>query len=298
MNHDAARVPPAGPPADGRAALTATPPGVPSLRSGAGIQGDLSAYALPDLLQFLHNLRKDGQLVIERQVPEQSASVAFVEGRLVHAYCPPLQGEECLQYLLGWRSGRFIFLTDVAPVSVTIHRDFRTVLLDALRQHDELLQVLSGLPASATVLHRDRNEERLAEISLTMLEWRVLGRIDGMTTLLELLDGCPRDQLAVARAIGRLLANGIITCVPTYDFLDAIVLRALVERADLPEAQERSLSERVLQACDGQRTLRQVHQLLGSSESALIDAVEALHHALAVELVQGQEEFELHISRI
>jgi hypothetical protein len=280
---------------------TRTPLGQPALqappaRKGGGMQGDLAAYALPDLLQFLHNLRKDGQLVIERAQPAQSASIDFVEGRLVHAYCPPLQGEECLQYLLSWRSGRFIFLADAAPVRETIRRDFRTAVLDAVRQHDELQQVLTGLPPAETVFHRDRNQERLAEISLTLLEWRVLGRFDGLTTLGELLESFPRDQIAVAKAVGRLYAAGLISATPAYGFLGAIVLRAVAEHAELTDG-DLQLAGQVLRACDGLHSLREIQHDLGCSETALLDAVEALHHALAVELVQGQAEFDQHISR-
>jgi hypothetical protein len=275
-----------------------TPLTVVKLRRNGGIQGDLSAYALPDLLQFLNSLRKCGQLVIERQKPVQSATLSFVEGRLVHAYCPPLQGEECLHYLLTWRTGRFIFLADAAPERETIRRDFRTVLLDAVRQHDEILQVLSSLPAPSTVFHRDRNQERLADITLNHLEWRVLGLIDGSTTLAGLLEEAPRHQLGVARALGQLLAKELITSSPSYEFLAMIVLRTVTRDIDLTGHPEPALAAAVLARCDGIRSLEDIRTELACSESSLIDVIEDLYRLLGVELVQGHAEYECYCSRI
>jgi hypothetical protein len=282
-----------------RAAAWATdPPSPMPLRGVGAIQGDLAAYALPDLLQFLNGLRKDGQLVIERAAPLQSASLAFVEGRLVHAYCTPLQGEECLHYLLTWASGRFIFLAEATTDRETIRRDFRTVLLDAVRQHDEFQQVLHGLPPLSTVFHRDRQQDRLEEAMLSHAHWRALMWIDGVSTLGELIDRSPRQQLELTRSLGTLLALGLISVRPDYEYLAMIVLRSVVGASELPDQAEPILAAAVLSRCDGSRTLMDLQQELQCHPSALIDAIEGLYQGLALELVRGQMEFERFFVRL
>jgi hypothetical protein len=273
--------------------------GVPPMRpsGGTAMQGDLSAYALTDVLQFLHNLRKDGQLVIERQQPAQSANVSFVEGRLVHAYCPPLQGEECLHYLMNWRSGRFIFLTEAATEKETIKRDFRNVLLDAVRLQDELQRVLGRLPSPTTILHRELEQDRLVDMALTTPIWRLLQRIDGTSSIAEIIEACPRDQLAVAQGLEALVSAGAVRIDADYSFFSSIIVRAIADAEQIAGAVD-AFEVQVLAACDGLRTLREIQIGLECSEHDLVDAIILLDQALAIEVAHGHADYERYFPRV
>jgi hypothetical protein len=109
------------------------------------MQGDLAEYALPDLLQFIHATRKEGQLLLEA-APSRAPGVSFARGEVVHASCPPRVGVAAFHALLGWEQGSFAFPKDAAPFERTILDGLQNLLLDGLRRLDELRVVQGRLP--------------------------------------------------------------------------------------------------------------------------------------------------------
>src|SRR5574341_2270800 len=150
------------------------------------MQGDLGEYALPDILQFIHSTRKQGQLLLEGAAAA-SAGVYFSAGEIVHAYCPPRIGVPAFHQLLGWETGRFAFLKNAAPAQRTIHDDLQNLLLDGLRRLDEYRAIAARLPPRGAVLHLAPTGEAKADIRLTRSEWSVLSHVNGRRTLDEVL---------------------------------------------------------------------------------------------------------------
>lgn len=177
---------------------------------GLVIQGNLEETPLPETVQFLQSLRKTGQLALERQEPRQSAGISFVDGRIVHAFCPPLVGEECFYHLLTWRSGRYVFLPNAVAYERTITTETNTLLLDGLRRLDELLRCEQRLPPRPTILYRRRDPELLREAQLSFHQWRAWRRLDGKTTIGELLDRDPD----LAPMLVELIAQGSPAPIP------------------------------------------------------------------------------------
>ncbi len=288
------RAAPAAPPGRATPDLPMSGPDFSRIRSMAVMQGDLRDYALPELLQFLQTLRKKGQLLIERKDPQQSAGVYFAGGRVVHAFCPPAHGEEAIYHLLQWRQGRFMFLADAVPEAETIHTDLRNLLLEGMRLLDELPDVHQHLPAADTVLHLERDSERIAEVRVNVRQWRLLANVNGRRTVADLIAMSDRDPVDVSRDIYHLLMVGLVSERHHDAFLGEIVATAVAEEEwpGTPSHPLPILSGRILLLADGRRTLLEIREALRCTEQDLIEEFKYLVRTGRLRLLDGHRAYD------
>lgn len=124
-----------------------------NLRRGAAerdLEGKLAQLPLADLLQLFHMNRKTGAVELVRRGPDgedERGLVAVVDGNVVDARCGAVEGEKALHRLLGWRSGSFGFTRTRPGGPARIHTPTRALLLEGMRQLDELARLRAELPA-------------------------------------------------------------------------------------------------------------------------------------------------------
>jgi len=266
------------------------------IRSAAAMQGDLRDHALPELLQFLQAMRKKGQLVIECSDSRQSASVYFAGGRVVHACCPPEQGEQAIYRLLHWRNGRFVFLAGAVPEQETIHTDLRNLLLEGMRLIDEIPDPRSQLPAADTVLHGERDAQRLDQVRVTVRQWKLYASVNGRRTINDLIALSGRDQAEAARDLYHLLVVGLVSERHDDAFLAAIVAQAAGhDDAFGPPPPLPILSGHILRLADGRRSLQEIRDALQCGEQDLIEEFRYLVRSRRVRLLAGHQEFERYV---
>ncbi len=257
------------------------------------MRGQLRDYALPDLLQFLHSLRKHGHLVIERPAPEDgstslagtSAGLYFRDGQIVHAYCPPLIGDAVVATLLHWDDGRFLFLPGVNAPATSVGTDMHTLLLDGLRQLDEYRATLQRLPSPGAILHRDYDRERLGDCLLTLHEWELLARIDGQRRIADLIALTPGAEAATALRLRGLLDRDLVATEERLDFLANIVLARTPAAADVMTLTDDATD--LLEALDGERTLLDLLQVTRLPSHHVISAARALVAAGLASVADG-----------
>jgi DNA-binding response OmpR family regulator len=171
----------------------------------ADIEGNLAQIPLVDLLQILAMNKKSGRLRIERE--NEKAEVTLVEGRVVDARMGPAVGEKALFRLLTRREGQFAFVPGKNGAERRIERKLDELLLEGLRQADEVARLLPALPAAT-----DRVELAVAasEIppGLHPVTAEVIGLLDRPRALGELLDRVGASDLEAARAVSALLERG------------------------------------------------------------------------------------------
>jgi hypothetical protein len=261
------------------------------------MQGDLAEYALPDLLQFIHATRKEGQLLLEAG-PAKAAGVYFAKGEVIHAYCPPRVGVPAFFNLLAWEQGRFAFLKNAAPVERTIFDGLQNLLLDGLRRLDELRLVQRRLPPRDSVLHLAPDSERQAEIRLKLPEWKVLSSVNGRRSLEEVLHLAGTAEDECSRIIYGLLVAGLITTARDDSWLEGIVLcRIPTEEASSSRVPPPTLlANLVLKRVDGRKHLAAILAELGCPERALGDEVRLLLRTGWVRLRAGQDLFERYLA--
>jgi len=263
----------------------------------ATMQGDLAEYALPDLLQFIHATRKEGQLLLEA-APARAAGVFFSRGEVVHAYCPPRVGVPAFHSLLGWEQGRFAFLKNAAPAERTIFDDLQNLLLDGLRRLDELRLVARRLPPRDAVLHLAPESEAAAEIRLKLPEWRVLSSVNGRRSLEEVLHLAGGTEDEAARLVYGLLVAGLVTTAHDDAWLEAIVA-ARVPAAEAPAgraAPPTLLANLILKRLDGRATLAAVARDLACGERALAEELHLLVRTGWVRIAAGADLYRRHLA--
>jgi hypothetical protein len=258
------------------------------------MQGNLEETPLPDLLQFLQALGRTGQLVIERQSPPQSASVYYASGKLVHAHCPPLKGEDCVYDLLTWRVGRFVFINNSSPEQETIATDVKSLLLEGMRRIDELEKVLRHLPPLSTVLHPQRDLAVSGSVRTTHREWRVFRYVDARRTIADILALHHQSSLDVARSLVALVSSGLAVEAPGPDVLPLIVPRPVEGASSSGSPSDTATA--LFRASDGRKTLRDIQLALGCSEHDLIEAARHLVAEKKLVIDRGQDEFRRHVS--
>ncbi len=147
----------AGRPGDGacrasRRCSSPTParPAAPSdLPEERDLEGKLAQLGLPDLLQLFHMNRKTGTVELRRRGlggGEERGLVAVSDGNVVDARCGAVEGEKALHRLLAWRTGSFAFTRTRPCGPARIHTPTRALLLEGMRQLDEVARIQAELP--------------------------------------------------------------------------------------------------------------------------------------------------------
>lgn len=179
------------------------------------MSGQLEDYPLPELLQFLHSMRKRVHLLVERSEPRQSAGIYFSSGRPVHAYLPPLEGDDAVLALLAWNRGRFLLIDDAVPERETVVSGLQTLLLEGLRRLDESSRHLPCIPRADSVpAPRTSFDADSDELLLTLREWRLLAAVDGRRSVSDLAHSLGRDLAEIQCALANLAASGLIRLGP------------------------------------------------------------------------------------
>jgi pSer/pThr/pTyr-binding forkhead associated (FHA) protein len=200
-----------GAPASSR--ITATEATVPRAQSRL-MSGAIEEIPLPDLLQLLGTSKKTGTLVVRSG--EQTGRVYLNQGVVVGAAldglgeAPPLK---CLFRILTWNDGRFDFgPPDERTIPVSISMAVQEVLMEGVRQADEILVARQALPdPHATFgipqpLQAPLRDLFAAELD-TLQAAHNFGQLDAI------LDRSPRTDLDTMKTMLRLVEGGYLQAV-------------------------------------------------------------------------------------
>jgi DNA-binding response OmpR family regulator len=169
------------------------------------IEGNLAQIPLVDLLQILAVNRKTGRLAVERE--NERAEISLAEGRVVDAVMGPVVGEKALWRLLTRREGQFAFVPGAAPAAERIERKLEELILEGLRQADEVAALLPVLPLPTDLVERAVHPAELPP-GLHPVTEEVLRLLDGPRAFGEIVDRCKGSDLEAMRAVSALLERG------------------------------------------------------------------------------------------
>jgi DNA-binding response OmpR family regulator len=169
------------------------------------IEGNLAQIPLVDLLQILAVNRKTGRLAVERE--NERAEISLAEGRVVDAVMGPVVGEKALWRLLTRREGQFAFVPGAAPAAERIERKLEELILEGLRQADEVAVLLPALPLPTDLVERAVHPAELPP-GLHPVTEEVLRLLDGPRAFGEIVDRCKGSDLEAMRAVSALLERG------------------------------------------------------------------------------------------
>jgi DNA-binding response OmpR family regulator len=170
------------------------------------IEGNLAQIPLVDLLQILSVNRKTGQLAVERE--GERAVIALREGRVVDAAIGAVTGEKALYRLLTRREGQFAFMPNPdGAAAERIDRRLEELMLEGLRQADEVARLLPALPQPGDTIELAVHATEIPP-GLHPVTEEVVALLGEPRRFAELVDRCPASDLEVMRASLALLERG------------------------------------------------------------------------------------------
>ncbi|HEV8247899.1 MAG TPA: DUF4388 domain-containing protein [Polyangiaceae bacterium] len=173
--------------------------------------GSLQEIPLPDLLQLFGTSKKTGVLVLRHA--ERVGRIVLFEGKIRHASSNgpvPLAALKAVYRMLDWHDGTFeLEPPDTTPIAEPLDATAQEVLMEGIRQQDELNALRPKLP-------RDDQRLRLKlplvpELKqLSPAELDVLQLALNAVSLAEVFDRASATDLETATALHALLVRGYL----------------------------------------------------------------------------------------
>jgi len=107
-----------------------------------GITGRLENLALPEIFQMLNLGLKTARVSLESA--EQSGTIWFKSGAVLHAELGEQVGEDACYRMLGWREGQFCIEHGVEAEGSSIETDTMYLVMEGLRRIDEAAEAHAG----------------------------------------------------------------------------------------------------------------------------------------------------------
>ena len=192
------------------------------------LRGDLEQVALFDLLQVFAANRRTGTLRVEAHGATGEISVR--DGRIVDCIYRGARGEKALYRLLASMRGTFLFVPGMTSPRDTIEASTDMLLMEAVRQADELKELMANLPSIGAQIALARKPPT----GLSEMSNRIVAALGEETRGIdELLDPFNESDLDVMRGFKELLgANTLVVLdagaerTQLCDEDEAVVLRA------------------------------------------------------------------------
>ncbi len=197
-------------PTSKRRMMTPKPSMAPQRGPAKSMSGQIEEIPLPDLLQLLGTSKKSGVLVITAE--QDVGRLIMHRGMITFAEIndddlPPLKAAI---RMLGWSRGTFDFEPpDERTITVTINLSVQELLMEGLRQLDEMNELQRKLPAPETKLVVPNPlEPRVRNLSPDELDVFQLAHNHGV--LLEVFNKSQATDLQTAQMVLKLLGNGYL----------------------------------------------------------------------------------------
>jgi DNA-binding response OmpR family regulator len=179
------------------------------------LAGKLSQMGLPDIIQFLNMNKKEGELKV---TGDGVSGVLYIkDGEIYNVVLGNIEKEKALYRLFGWADGEFEFVSCPVQVLRKIHSSSSGLLMEGMRQLDELKKNTPFYP------------DRRSLVTLTVDEGTV--KKDVAPEILEII-----KLLKLYSKLGDLVDNSTSTDFEVFDALMTMLSMGIVDVK--PDAQE------------------------------------------------------------
>lgn len=172
--------------------------------------GKIEEVPLPDLLQLFHTSKKNGVLVVTN---EQEGKIYLRQGKVYYAVINEnhdLGPQKSFNRIITWENGEFeLRPPDDQSFMTELDESTEHLLMDALRQLDELRRVQGSLPPmDQTLLLAVPMQPALRDLQPEELD--VLQLIINWGTLQGVFDNATQDDVVIATAVASLIERGYL----------------------------------------------------------------------------------------
>jgi pSer/pThr/pTyr-binding forkhead associated (FHA) protein len=179
-------------------------------RRGSSMTGKIEEIPLPDLLQLFHTSKKNGVLVVKN---EQDGKIYMRQGRVYYAVIDDnheLGPLKSFNRIITWEQGDFeLQPADPQEFMTELETSTEALLMDGLRQLDELKRIQKELPAVTSSLTLAMPmTSALRELKPEELD--VLQLIHNFGSLRGVLDHSDRDDVQAAEMVLGLIKRDYV----------------------------------------------------------------------------------------
>lgn len=177
------------------------------------LQGDLSEFSLPDVIQLVDLSQKTGGVHIRglRGTQEIDGWIYFRDGKIIGATLDNLPPLEAAYAFFTCTSGPFRFYEDKVLAKPTISRSNEALIMEGIIRQDAWTQIQEQVPSMQMVPKLVLNPSSSNnEISLEADEWRVLTMVNGRSSVAQIAQHSGLGDLRTCQIIADLLRSGLI----------------------------------------------------------------------------------------
>jgi CheY-like chemotaxis protein len=182
-----------------------------AVRSAADDQqkllGTLTEISLMDLLQILRMNRRSG--LLELELEGRRGTLFLSEGEVVDAEAGRFRGEKAFYRTLQWEGGKFEFRPQPVQIPPQIRRPGENLILEGLRQIDEVNRLRPALAPPNTRLELVRRFEGPPE-RLKPVTREILKLLEYFTSLDDILDQSALLDLELCTGLQALVERKIV----------------------------------------------------------------------------------------
>jgi pSer/pThr/pTyr-binding forkhead associated (FHA) protein len=179
-------------------------------RKGSSMAGKIEEVPLPDLLQLFHTSKKNGVLVIRGQ---DEARIYLRQGRVYYAVINEnheLGPQKSFNRIITWERGDFeLSPEEPQEFMVELESSTEALLMDGLRQFDEMKRLEKDLPSrAATLMLTMPLSAQLRDLSPELLD--VIQLVHNYGSLDSILDHSDRDDVSTAGMLIQLMKRDYV----------------------------------------------------------------------------------------
>ncbi|MFQ5587145.1 MAG: DUF4388 domain-containing protein, partial [Thermodesulfobacteriota bacterium] len=228
------------------------------------IEGKLSHFSLPDLLQMLQLNSKEG--VVKVTLNDQEGMIYVKEGEIYNATLGASEKEKALFRLLTWKEGSFEFLPGVVTKPRTIFDTTSNLLMEGMRQYDEFKKIAHKLPAGNSQIKLKVDTASLPK-GLKAGIREILSLVEYYPKVADLVDHCTLNDFEAYQILLKLLNKGLVDEIKTGKKLK---MTPLIELLSSPRAIR--IREKILNRWSDMASVNFGKVLIASTGGALISA--------------------------
>lgn len=181
---------------------------LPEMFSGdSEISGNLAQVFLPDLWQMLSLNQKSGIIQVDGE--GTSGSIYIDQGEIVSAAMRNLTGEKALFRMIPLRKGKFRFVPGKVGVRRTIHAPSQHVVLEGMRNFDELGKMGDRMPAPNDTVRIAKDPRAVAGAGGVVREVLLLAEFCNRVE--DIVNNCSFPDLSVYETLLKLKGRGILS---------------------------------------------------------------------------------------
>lgn len=185
---------------------------------GGAVSGSLEQISMADLLQVFSMNRRTG--VLQLQSGAITAEVYVRDGRIEEAICAGTRGEKALYRVIGFRAGQFSFSPGRTAPSVSLDSTTDALLIEGMRQADELERLRGELPPAYARLEQVVAREEIPE-GLHPVTAELLNALPQAPRVADLIDRSSATDLDAHLALKSLIVANIVRVVARDAELEA-----------------------------------------------------------------------------